>query len=107
MAERIGKKEFEEKVKKSELPVLVDFYSDSCIACKRLSPSLSQAEEALKERFHFYKVNTNFEEELTEEYEILARPTLIVFQGGQEAGRTIKIQKPEKLIEWLETFADN
>lgn len=107
MAERIGKKEFEEKVQKSTLPVLVDFYSDSCIACKKLSPALSQAEEVLKDRFCFYKVNTNFEEELTEEYEILARPTLIVFKEGKEAGRTISAQKPEKLIQWLQTFADN
>ena len=44
MAERIGREEFEEKVLKSDLPVLVDFYSDSCMACKKLAPVLSQAE---------------------------------------------------------------
>ncbi len=38
MAERIGREEFEEKVLKSGLPVLVDFYSDSCMACKKLAP---------------------------------------------------------------------
>ena len=47
MAERIGREEFEEKVLKSDLPVLVDFYSDSCMACKKLAPVLSQAEEHL------------------------------------------------------------
>lgn len=31
MAQRINKDNFEEKVLKSPLPVLVDFYSDSCI----------------------------------------------------------------------------
>ena len=104
MAERIGKEEFEQKVLKSDLLVLVDFYSDSCIACKKLSPALSQAEEALKEEYHFYKVNTNFEDELTEEYEILSRPTLIVYQSGQEKGRTAGVQKPQDLIQWLRTF---
>lgn len=54
MAERIGREEFEEKVLKSGLPVLVDFYSDSCMACKKLAPVLSQAEELLGESIYFY-----------------------------------------------------
>ena len=40
MAQRINKDNFEEKVLKNPLPVLVDFYSDSCIPCKQLSPVL-------------------------------------------------------------------
>ena len=36
MAVRVSKTDFEEKVLKEKLPVLVDFYSDSCVACKKL-----------------------------------------------------------------------
>ena len=104
MAERIGRKEFEEKVLKSGLPVLVDFYSDSCIACKKLAPALGQAEELLGERFSFYKVNTDYEAELVEKYNILSRPTLIVFIKGQEAERKTGARKLAELIEWLKTF---
>lgn len=104
MAERIGKKEFEEKVLKSGLPVLVDFYSDSCIACKKLAPALSQAEELLGERFSFYKINTDYEAELVEKYGILSRPTLIVFINGQERERKTGARKLAELIEWLVTF---
>ena len=35
MAVRVSKADFEEKVLKEALPVLVDFYSDSCVACKK------------------------------------------------------------------------
>ena len=104
MADRIGKDEFEEKVLKSSLPVLVDFYSDSCIACKKLAPSLARAEEQLAGEFCFYKVNTNYEKELTDKYEILARPTLIVFRNGQEADRKTGAQTPRELIGWLKSF---
>lgn len=104
MAEKIGEKEFEQIVLKNDLPVVVDFYSDSCIACKKLSPALSQAEEILKEKFLFYKVNTNFEEKLTETYEILSRPTLVVFQSGQEIGRKTGAQRSGELLNWLKTF---
>lgn len=104
MAERIGRGEFEEKVLKCDRLVLVDFYSDSCVACKKLSPALDQAENALKGQYCFYKVNTNFEEELTEEYGILSRPTLIVLQSGQELGRRAGVQKVEELKQWLQSF---
>lgn len=104
MAERIGREEFKEKVLESELPVLVDFYSDSCIACKKLAPALSQAEEILENKFHIYKVNTNYDTELTEKYEIMARPTLIVFKNGQEIERKTGAQSPNELIEWLKSF---
>lgn len=104
MAERIGKDEFEEKVLKSPLPVLVDFYSDSCIACKKLAPALSQAEELLRDRLRIYKANTNYETGLTEEYDILSRPTLIIFINGQEAQRKTGALKPQELIDWLESF---
>lgn len=104
MADRISKDEFEEKVQKSNLPVVVDFYSDSCVACKKISPALSQAETALEGQIHFYKVNTNFEEKLTEEYGILSRPTLIVFRSGQEIGRKTGAQNPKELIQWLNSF---
>ena len=37
MAARANADNFEELVLKSELPVLVDFYSDSCIPCKMMA----------------------------------------------------------------------
>lgn len=104
MAERIGKADFEEKVLKSDLPVLVDFYSDSCVACKKLSPALSEAEEVLGDKFRFYKVNTNFEGDLIKQYEILSRPTLVVFLSGKEAERRTGALKARELIQWLEAF---
>lgn len=104
MAERIAKDVFEEKVLGSDLPVLVDFYSDSCIACKKLSPALSQAESALSEQVHFYKVNTNFEADLVERYDIMSQPTLVIIKGGEEQDRKVGALKPAELIEWLKAY---
>ena len=38
MAKRVNAEEFEAEVLKASLPVVVEFYSDSCIPCKQLSP---------------------------------------------------------------------
>ena len=42
MAARVTAADFAAEVLQSELPVLVDFYSDSCVPCKRMSPLLSR-----------------------------------------------------------------
>ena len=77
MAARISKADFDEKVLKSKLPVIVDFYSDSCVACKKLAPVLGDIEDDYEDKLHVYKVNTNFDGELADEYEVTANPTLL------------------------------
>ena len=42
MAERINQEQFAQKVLENDNPVLVEFYSDSCIPCKQLSPILGE-----------------------------------------------------------------
>ena len=89
MAVRVSKADFEEKVLKEALPVLVDFYSDSCVACKKLAPVLGNAEDDYEDKIKVYKVNTNFDVELAEQYEVQSNPTLILFKDGQAKGRKV------------------
>lgn len=102
MAQRISSEEFEAKVIQSEIPVLVDFYSDSCIACKKLSPVLGAIEDDWEEKLTVYKVNTNYEEDLADAYQILSLPTLILFRNGEEAGRVSDLLKEQELDRWLQ-----
>ena len=38
MAQRVSEADFKAEVLDSPVPVLVDFYSDSCVPCKRMNP---------------------------------------------------------------------
>ncbi|MBQ3692130.1 MAG: thioredoxin fold domain-containing protein [Clostridia bacterium] len=87
MALRVNSENFETEVLKSELPVLADFYSDSCVPCKRLSPIISQLETERSDSLKVVKVNINFDSELAERFEVQAAPTLIYFKNGEEAAR--------------------
>ena len=87
MAERITNVDFEEKVLGSDRAVLVEFYSDSCVPCKRMSPVLSQLEQEYPDTLKVYKVNTGYEQELVDKYEIQSTPTFIFFRGGGETSR--------------------
>ena len=87
MAVRANAENFEELVLKSELPVLVDFYSDSCIPCKMMAGIVGDIEDDYEGKLNVYKVNVNFDDALASEYEVLLAPTFIAFDKGEEIGR--------------------
>lgn len=64
MAKRVGTAEFEAEVLKEKLPVIVEFYSDSCIPCKQLSPILGGIEDDYEDQVKVVKVNVNFDADL-------------------------------------------
>lgn len=100
MAERLNKDNFEGAVKGSET-VLVDFYSDSCVPCKKLNPILGDIEDDHEDEIKVYKVNVNFDAELAEKYSVLSTPTLILFKNGEESERKSGFQTLDDLEDWL------
>ena len=102
MAARISKDDLEEKAIKSKIPVIVDFYSDSCIACKMLAPVLGGIGDDYEDRIAVYKVNTNFEQELAAQYGIMSIPTLILFKNGEAVDRKVGVQTADALKAWVE-----
>ena len=66
--------------------VLADFYSDSCIPCKRMSPVLAELEEE-KPEVKLVKLNINFSAETAAKYEVTSVPTLVFFRDGSEVQR--------------------
>lgn len=101
MAARVTAEDFEEKVLNASLPVVVDFYSDSCVACKKLSPVLGDLEDEYEGKLEVVKVNTNFDSELSEEYEVMSNPTIILFQDGEEVDRRVGALSFHDLEEWV------
>ena len=62
MPAKITAAEFDSEVLGVSVPVLADFYSDSCVPCKRMSPILSQLESEYADKLKVVKINTNFEQ---------------------------------------------
>ena len=102
MAVRVNAETFAAEVLQAAGLVLVDFYSDSCVACKKLAPVLGNAEDDYEDKIKVYKVNTNFDVELAEQYEVQANPTLILFKDGQAKDRKTGALKQAELNSWIE-----
>ena len=88
----------------SALPVIVEFYSDSCIPCKQLSPILGGIEDDYEEQLKVVKVNVNFDADLAAQYQVAASPTILFFKDGQEQKRIRGLAKRPALEEVIQTL---
>lgn len=102
MAVRVNTENFEQEVLNSDKLVLTDFYSDSCIPCKRLSPVLSELEKEYGDSLKVVNVNINFDSVLMEKYEVQASPTIIFFKDGQEQLRLRGAVKKSEIVDEIE-----
>ena len=101
MAERLNKENFDSTIKSTPL-ALVDFYSDSCIPCKKLNPVLGDLEDEAGDEIKLFKLNINFDLEVAEKYGIASSPTLILFKNGSEVDRKNGFQTFEILKDWID-----
>ena len=104
MTLRINAENFEEKVLKADKPVLVDFYSDSCIPCKQMAGILGDIEDENEDDIYIHKVNVNYDKELAEKYKVMSAPTVICFVNGEAKGKTVGLKEQEEIEELFEEY---
>jgi len=79
--------DFEEKVLKSPLPALVDFYADWCSPCQQAAPVIEELAEEYKDKILIGKVNVDENHNTSAKYGIMSIPTMVVFKNGEEVER--------------------
>jgi thioredoxin len=90
---------FEELLAGSEMPVLVDFYTEWCGPCRMMVPILDQVQVAMKDKLQIVKIDSEKYADLAERYQIHALPTLVLFKNGEPVDRIEGVLPPEELIE--------
>ncbi len=79
---------FDAAIKTSTLPVVVDFWAPWCGPCHMVAPELEKVAKDAAGRYLVIKVNTDAVPELGDRFGIRSIPTMAVFSGGREVGRT-------------------
>ena len=97
----ITKENFKSFVLDSNKPVLIDFWAPWCGPCRMVSPIVDELAEDLDGKANIGKINVDEQPDLAAQYGIMSIPTLIVFKGGELAGKKIGVQTKQALMEML------
>ncbi|RMH11957.1 MAG: thioredoxin [Planctomycetota bacterium] len=93
---------FESEVMQSDKPVMVDFWAEWCQPCRRLAPAVEEVAEQFAGRAKVGKVDIESNREITQNFDIQAIPTIIVFKSGKIVDRFTGLRGSAELSESLE-----
>jgi len=92
---------FESEVKKSSVPVLIDFWAPWCGPCKALGPVIEELASEYEGKVKVVKVNTDECPQLAQEFHISGIPTLLLMKNGTVAEQLVGNHKKSTLTEML------
>jgi thioredoxin 1 len=93
---------FEEFVKSSDVPVLVDFSASWCGPCKMLTPIVESLATELVGKAKICKVDIDDAPLSAQKMGVRGVPTVIVFRNGEAAATSVGLTTKDKLRKLLE-----
>ena len=92
---------FEEEVRKSDRPVLLDFWAAWCGPCRMLSPTIEAIAKEHPE-IKVGKVNVDEESELANAFKVSSIPLVVLMKNGQIVKSSLGYVPKEKIEKLLE-----
>ena len=94
--------DFDERVLRSDTPVLVDFWAEWCVPCHMVSPVVEEIGREKGEALIVVKLNIDENHEMTRRYGVMSIPTLMLFKDGLEKARLVGARGKEALLREIE-----
>jgi thioredoxin 1 len=96
MLERVDARTFDERILGADGPVLVDFTAAWCPPCRLLEPILDDLAER-HPALPVLRLDVDRDVAVAARYGVMAFPTLILFDRGEEAARLVGLRPLRRL----------
>ena len=85
-------------------PCVVDFYADWCRPCRMMDPAFAKVSEKYAGKVNFYKINVDYNKDVSNAYQITGIPTLFFCSMDGKMTRIAGYLTEEQLITHIETM---
>ncbi len=92
---------FDQLIRATDVPVVVDFWAPWCGPCRTMAPNFAAATAALEPRVRCVRVNSDEAPGVAERFNIRSIPTLVVLKNGIEVARQTGAGSSAALIQWI------
>jgi thioredoxin reductase (NADPH) len=89
--------EFKSAVLESEIPVVIDFFSDDCAPCDVLAPIFEKMADKYAGHIRFVKIHRQENRDFAKSLNVTGSPTVLFFKDGKEGGARLSgfMNKPQ------------
>ena len=93
---------FDEEIKNSKVPILVDFWAEWCGPCKQIGPILEDLGELKKDKLKILKLNVDENPQTPQKFGVRGIPTLMLFKDGKLVDTKVGSLPKNMLESWLD-----
>jgi thioredoxin 1 len=92
---------FEQEVKQSKIPFLVDFWAPWCGPCQMVGPVMEELDKEQGGKLKVGKLNVDENPKIAGEYGVMSIPTVILFKEGKEINRKVGLESKEGYLKMI------